>query len=255
VITSQRVLQLTPAPNWFGTETCTLIVADEAGDSDTANVKIVVSPVQDRPTAPVLLDPIAGVATKSLNPVLSWRAATDVDGDKLHYTIVYSTSPTFTAANDTLRTDSTAVRISKFLARNTRYYWRAAASDGQTAPVASGTESFVVANDAVNVAQRETPPLDFALEQNYPNPFSLAPDLAMTQIRFALPQPAIITVHIYNALGQSVRALFEGAKPAGVHQLVWDGRNDHGQRVSAGLYWLRLESAAFVATRKMVVVP
>jgi hypothetical protein len=255
VITGQRVLQLTPRPDWFGLENCTLIVADPAGARDTANVQIVVNNVQDRPTAPALLDPIAGVAVRSLNPVLRWRAATDVDGDKLLYTIVYSTSPALTIGNDTLRTESTAVRVQKFLTRDTRYYWRATVSDGQTTPAASGVESFVVTNDAVSVAQRETLPLDFALEQNYPNPFSLALPAAATQIRFALPQPARVSVHIYNALGQSVRALFDGAKPAGIHQLHWDGRNDRGQRVSSGLYWLRLESEAFVATKKMVVAP
>jgi hypothetical protein len=254
-ITSRRVLQLTPAPDWFGMETCTLIVADTAGAGDTASVTIVVNPVQDQPTAPMLLEPIAGVAIKSLNPVLRWRASVDVDGDKVHYTIVYSTSPIFAAANDTIRTDTTAARVPKFLARDSRYYWKAIASDDQTAPVASTTESFVVANDAVNVAQRETLPLDFALEQNYPNPFSLAPDLTTTQIRFALPKPAAVTVRIYNTLGQAVRTLFDGAKTAGVHQLVWDGRNDTGARVSSGLYWLRLETEAFVATRKIVVVP
>lgn len=254
-ITSQRVLQLTPKPDWFGVENCTLIVADPAGAGDTANVKIVVNNLQDRPTAPVLLDPIAGVAIRSLNPVLRWRAATDVDGDKLFYTIVYSTSPTLAALNDTLGTDLTAVRVQKFLTRDTRYYWRATASDGQTAPVASGIESFVVANDAVSVAQGGQTPLDFVLEQNYPNPFSPVLPAAATQIRFTLPLPARISVRIYNALGQSVRALFDGAKSAGVHQLLWDGRNDHGLRVSTGLYWLRLESENFVATKKMVVTP
>jgi hypothetical protein len=254
-ITSERVLQLTPKPDWFGTENCMLIVTDPSGAGDTANVKIAVDNVQDQPTAPVLLEPVAGVAIRSLNPVLRWRAATDVDGDKLRYIIVYSTSPTLATANDTIRTDSTAARIPRFLARNTRYYWRASVSDGQTAPAASGIESFVVANDAVSVGQNGQAPLDYALEQNYPNPFSLALPAAATQIRFALPQPARISVRIYNALGQSVRALFDGAKSAGTHQLLWDGRNDRGQRVSAGLYWLRLESDNFVATKKMVVVP
>jgi hypothetical protein len=254
-ITSERRLQLTPKPDWFGTENCTLIVTDPSGGGDTANVKIVVNNVQDRPTAPALLDPIAGVAIRSLNPVLRWQRAVDVDGDKVHYAIVYGTSPTLATLNDTLRTDSTTIRIPRFLARDTRYYWRATASDGLTAPVASGIESFVVANDAVSVEQNGQAPADFALEQNYPNPFSLALPAAATQIRFALPQPARISVRIYNALGQTVRALFDGAKTAGVHQLLWDGRNDRGQRVSVGLYWLRLESEGFVATKKMVVVP
>ncbi len=254
-ITSRRVLQLAPAPDWFGAETCTLIVTDAAGAGDTANVIVVVNNVQDQPSAPVLLEPIAGVAIKSLNPVLRWRASVDVDGDKVHYTIVYSTSPTFAAANDTIRTDAAAARVPKFLARDSRYYWKAIATDGQTAPVTSSVESFVVANDAVSVAQRETLPLDFALEQNYPNPFSLAPNLAATKIRFALPQPAVLTLRIYNTLGQAVRTLFEGAKPAGVHQLVWDGRNDNGAHVSSGLYWLRLETEGFAATKKVVVTP
>jgi hypothetical protein len=255
VITSERVLQLTPKPDWFGAENCTLIVADPAGAADTALVLLVVNNVQDQPTAPALLAPIAGITIRSLNPVLSWRAATDADGDKVHYTVVYSTSPTFAAANDTIRTDTTAARVPKFLARNSRYYWKALATDGHTPPAASGVESFVVANNAVSIAQNEEAPADFALEQNYPNPFSLARPAATTQIRFALPQPARVSLRIYNALGQTVRALFDGAQSAGFHQLFWDGRNDRGQRVTAGLYWLRLESEAFVATKKMVVAP
>jgi hypothetical protein len=97
--------------------------------------------------------------------------------------------------------------------------------------------------------------LDFALEQNYPNPFSLARPAAATQIRFALPQPARISVRIYNALGQSVHTLFDGAKSAGTHQLLWDGRNNYNERISSGLHWLRLESDDFVATKKIVVAP
>ncbi|MDZ7292918.1 MAG: Ig-like domain-containing protein [candidate division KSB1 bacterium] len=255
VITSKRILQLTPAPNWFGSETLTLVVTDPAGANDTAQLHILVKPVQDQPSVAVPLEPIGGLIIRSLNPILRWRAATDVDGDKLHYTVIYGTSPILAAPKDSIKTDLTEVRIPVFLKAGTRYYWQVKVTDGVTKPVSSSIENFVVADNAVAVNGPEVLPTSFWVEQNFPNPFSLNGDFPTTSIRYALPQPAAISIRIYNALGQRVCELFQGDQSAGFHQLVWDGRNDLGQHVSSGLYWLRLESANFAATKKILIVP
>jgi hypothetical protein len=111
-------------------------------------------------------------------------------------------------------------------------------------------------------------PNTFALLQNYPNPFSAAGTPAegsrfagntTTQIRYALPQPAHVTLTIFNALGQEVRRLVDGQKLAGYHATLWDGRDQQGKSAPSGIYHYRLQAknlsgaSDFVATKKMVV--
>lgn len=97
----------------------------------------------------------------------------------------------------------------------------------------------------------ETIPTAFELSQNYPNPFNPS-----TVIRYSLPRAADIHLVVYNMLGQRVRSLLEGRKEAGVYSVVWDGRNDRGEAVAAGLYFVRLESQAdnLALTRKALFV-
>lgn len=79
-------------------------------------------------------------------------------------------------------------------------------------------------------------PEGVALLPNYPNPFN-----AETAIRFALDQETQVRLVIYNALGQTVRTLVDGARPAGVQTVVWDGRDEGGQEAGSGAYFGRLE--------------
>ena len=57
---------------------------------------------------------------------------------------------------------------------------------------------------------------------------------------------------VHNALGQEIRTLVNGAQPAGIHSMVWDGRDVSGRQVATGVYIYRLEAGANVATRNMV---
>lgn len=90
---------------------------------------------------------------------------------------------------------------------------------------------------------------DFELEQNYPNPFNPS-----TQIRFTLPRPGKVSVRVFDATGREVATLLEGARAAGPHSFVWDGKNTAGELVRSGVYFLRLEAGGEVAVRKMAVV-
>lgn len=89
----------------------------------------------------------------------------------------------------------------------------------------------------------------FELSQNYPNPFN--PD---TEIPYALPTQAEVNISIYNSVGQKVATLVDETKPAGVHYISWNGRNDNGQPVASGIYFYRLSSAEFSQTKKMVML-
>jgi hypothetical protein len=91
------------------------------------------------------------------------------------------------------------------------------------------------------------------LLQNYPNPFN--PE---TWIPYHLRDAAPVTIKIYNAAGQMIRALDLGYKDAGVYMsrsqaAYWDGRNDAGEQVASGIYFYSITAGDFTATRKMVV--
>ena len=76
---------------------------------------------------------------------------------------------------------------------------------------------------------------------NFPNPFN-----ASTSISVALPEAGEVDIEVYNILGQSVRRLFRGYRPAGVYQLTWDGRDEGGWEAASGVY---LVSAQMGGTR------
>ena len=89
-------------------------------------------------------------------------------------------------------------------------------------------------------------PEEFTLEQNFPNPFN-----PTSTIRYALPLATKVELKIYNILGQVVRKLVDEEKPAGLHQAVWDGKDEEGRSVSTGIYLYQIRAGDFVQTKKM----
>ena len=99
-----------------------------------------------------------------------------------------------------------------------------------------------------------TTPERFELYQNFPNPFNPS-----TEIRFDLPAKSELTLVVYNLLGQAVRTLVNEERPAGSHNVRWDGRNDGGRSVSSGVYFYRFSAmivdgaaAGYIGVRKML---
>ncbi|MCI0512647.1 T9SS type A sorting domain-containing protein, partial [candidate division KSB1 bacterium] len=104
------------------------------------------------------------------------------------------------------------------------------------------------ASDAVEeIPLVNAAPDNYVLFQNYPNPFNPA-----TEIRYGLPQTAVVSLEIYNVLGQCIKHLVQAKQPAGVHAVKWDGTNDAGQILSAGIYFYQLKTPEFSQTRKML---
>jgi len=92
-------------------------------------------------------------------------------------------------------------------------------------------------------------PLEFAVHENYPNPFN-----PTTKIRFDLPEFSQTKVTIWNMLGQKVATLFSGELPAGSHSITFDARNENGNLLPSGVYIYRVESGSYVATKKMMLL-
>jgi hypothetical protein len=97
-------------------------------------------------------------------------------------------------------------------------------------------------------------PVAFELDQNYPNPFNPS-----TTIRFSLPVQSgggylPTTLRVYNVLGQMVRTLVDEPMAAGTHEIIWDGKDNHGSQVASGIYFYKLRSGDYEDTKKMVLM-
>ncbi len=59
---------------------------------------------------------------------------------------------------------------------------------------------------------------------------------------------------VYDAAGRTVRTLVQGAMSAGQHQQAWDGTNDAGHSLAAGIYFVRFEAGSFLARQRIVLL-
>ncbi|MBD3224302.1 MAG: T9SS type A sorting domain-containing protein, partial [Caldithrix sp.] len=73
--------------------------------------------------------------------------------------------------------------------------------------------------------------------QVYPNPFN-----HRVQIRWSLPRATTVDLAVYNIRGRKIRHIMDGRYVgSGTHTWAWQGRNDQGQPVATGIYFLRLQ--------------
>jgi len=104
----------------------------------------------------------------------------------------------------------------------------------------------VVTLGALNV---QTTPTEFALRQNFPNPFN--PE---TTIKYDLADGGRVELRIYNMVGQVIRTLVNERQSAGRYSVRWDGKDDRGLSVSSGIYFYRLTSEKFSDVKKLMLL-
>lgn len=109
-----------------------------------------------------------------------------------------------------------------------------------------------LSNPAVvaGVLDVQTTPTEFALLQNFPNPFN--PE---TTIGYELAESADVTLQIYNVVGQVVRTLIAAeSQAAGRYQIRWNGMDDRGVPVSSGVYFYQISAGEFQTVRKLMLL-
>jgi len=82
-----------------------------------------------------------------------------------------------------------------------------------------------------------------------PNPFNRS-----ANIRFNLATDAHVSLKMYDARGTLVRSLENGVLPAGLHHLVWDGRDGAGRAAAPGVYFARFETRELKASEKVMLL-
>jgi hypothetical protein len=92
-------------------------------------------------------------------------------------------------------------------------------------------------------------PTNYSLSQNYPNPFN-----PTTAIQFQVPKTSLVSIKIYDLIGQEVKTLFNGQAQQGTYSVEWNGLNNDGIQLSSGTYIYRFTSEEFVQSRKMILM-
>jgi hypothetical protein len=95
-------------------------------------------------------------------------------------------------------------------------------------------------------------PAEFALGQNFPNPFN-----PTTIIRYELPTQSRVTLKIYDVLGQEVKTLVEEVQGVGYESVEWNASG-----VASGVYFYRIlavptgdeQHSTFTATKQLLLV-
>ena len=88
------------------------------------------------------------------------------------------------------------------------------------------------------------PPEQFALFQNFPNPFN-----PTTRFEYALPSDEHVTLRIINTLGQEVKTLVDEFQSAGYKSVEFDAGG-----LPSGMYFYRLQAGTFTDIKKMVLM-
>ena len=146
----------------------------------------------------------------------------------LHFTVSQTAMPESVYARFRLNRDSTPVQLST--------------GEGLFGEV----EDYLIMIETV-VDDGHNIPDKFSLFQNTPNPFNPS-----TFISFQLPRTEHVRLLIYNTTGQVIRVLVDELTLPGQYTVQWDGRDEIGRVMPAGIYIYRIETESFTSTRKLI---
>jgi len=188
----------------------------------------------------------------------SWGESSDENGDSLVY-LMHATS---TDLEDfSLDTNITSIDMLNYMEivdemsenniTSATIEWTVDVTDGIDTVTANNAPFTLIVDgsDALSALAEKLIPEVFALRQNYPNPFN-----PTTQIRYDLPEDALVAINIYDIMGRSIRSLVNSKQTAGYRSIQWNATNNLGEPVSAGMYIYMIQAGEFRQTKKMVLL-
>lgn len=92
-------------------------------------------------------------------------------------------------------------------------------------------------------------PANYGLYQNYPNPFN-----NQTNIKFQVSNKSNVKLEIFNVIGQKIITLVDENKLPGYYSLKWNGKNEGGETVNSGIYFIRFSAVNFSEIKKITLL-
>ena len=89
--------------------------------------------------------------------------------------------------------------------------------------------------------------INYELKNAYPNPFN-----GTTTIKYTMKISENVTIEMYNLLGQKIRTLVSQVKEAGNHHVSWNGNDDFNQAVGSGIYFYKMTTENYRATKRIL---
>ena len=99
-------------------------------------------------------------------------------------------------------------------------------------------------NYSTDVSYEKNHPKDYSISQNYPNPFNPS-----TTIIYTLPKEEMVTLRIYNILGQVVRTLVNQNQAGGTYTV-----NFNASDLTSGIYFYNIQAGNFNQVKKMILI-
>ncbi|UCH66884.1 MAG: T9SS type A sorting domain-containing protein [Ignavibacterium sp.] len=109
-------------------------------------------------------------------------------------------------------------------------------------------DSSLVVFSVSDVNDGDNSPVEFILKQNYPNPFNPS-----TRISYSIPEAGLVTLRVYDVLGNEVDQLVYENKEVGEYSVSFDASSASGG-LSNGIYFYRLKVNNHVSIKKMVLL-
>lgn len=208
-----------------------------------------------------LIAPSRGSTVPTALPQLRWeRSLPGAPGDTIHYAVRLAGNAAFTGATTYPAGTDTTWTPPAYLVPGQTYYWQVVATNlAGYAREAYLASRFVVSGTAAVTVAQGTPGAPRLLAPR-PNPFRPAtrlgfelPAFAAAPGQAATPRP--YRVSVFDAGGRLRRTLRDAAwGPAALADAVdWDGRDEGGQRLPAGVYFVQLAAGAATTTTKVVL--
>ena len=92
-------------------------------------------------------------------------------------------------------------------------------------------------------------PKEYRIDQNFPNPFN-----PTTNIQFMLPKMERVRLYIFNTRGECVCSLLDEIVESGLHTQTWNGSDESGRPVPAGIYFLQMKCDSFDKVVKLTYI-
>ncbi len=134
--------------------------------------------------------------------------------------------------------------LNKFNGSNPSGNWELTVHNAGVHPIELRGWSLIIESDNVtNVKQNGIVPTEFALFQNFPNPFN-----PTTMINYQLPMNSKVSLKIYDILGREVAILVNEIKNAGTYSTPFNST-----RLASGVYFYRIEATSTDGSRNRFV--